>query len=190
MCDTTRAERLLALFTSSDGAAAIAGDLTEERGSSDSARFWLNVWGTALALWRSSLTDAPLVVLMLAGLGCTFLIAPAFGGAVAFYLFPRSSGSTVSWIALALFWWGGALLTGAFLVSIAPRRGMAACATLAIAGAALLMAWVVGTLWDGPLTADFILFNLIILTGAALLLVGSAVARWRIVAGETKRNYV
>jgi hypothetical protein len=76
MRDTTRAERLLSLFTSPDCAAAIAGDLTEERRDRGSIWFWLHVFGTTLALWRSAFTDAPLIVLMLAVAGCTLLAGP------------------------------------------------------------------------------------------------------------------
>ena len=141
MRDTTRAERLLSLFTSPDCAAAIAGDLTEERRHRGSIWFWLHVLGTMLALWRSALADAPLMVLVLAVTGCSLLAGPALGGVAAVNLFPHWSGSPVSWIALSFFWWGGALWTGASLVSIAPRRGMAACATLAVAGEALLIAF-------------------------------------------------
>jgi hypothetical protein len=47
----------------------------------------------------------------------------------------------VSWIALSFFWWGGALWTGASLVSFAPHSGMAACATLAAIAVAVLIAF-------------------------------------------------
>ena len=63
MRDTTRAETLLSLFTSSDCAAAIAGDLTEERWHRGSSWFWQHVLRTTLALWRSALAGAPLMVL-------------------------------------------------------------------------------------------------------------------------------
>jgi hypothetical protein len=49
-----RAERLLSLFTSVDRAAAIAGDLTEERDHRGPILFWLDVARILSALW-----DAP-----------------------------------------------------------------------------------------------------------------------------------
>jgi hypothetical protein len=174
-------EGLLSLFTSSDRAEAIAGDLMEEREKHGSAWFWRHVAGTMLALWRSALMDGPLRVIMLAMAGCALFTAPAFGGVAALRLFPQWTGSPVSWIALSLFWWGGALWTGASLVGIAPQRGMAACATLAVAGEALLIGLGV-TVWRGPLETDFVLFYTTGLLVTAPLLVGGAIARGRMIA--------
>ena len=56
-------ERLFSLFTSSDRAEAIAGDLAEERDRRGSAWFWLHAAGVMLALWRRAAADAPLRVL-------------------------------------------------------------------------------------------------------------------------------
>ena len=182
MPDTTRAERLLSLFTSPDRAAGIAGDLTEERRHRGSLWFWLHVVGTTLALWRSAVTDAPLIVLMLAMAGCALLTAPALGGVAAVALFPQSIGSPVSWIALSFFWWGGALWTGASLVGIAPRRGMAACAMLAVAAEPLLIAFVVTALWSDLLSVQLVLFYMTGLVVAAPLLIGGAIARHRLIA--------
>ena len=47
-------ERLFSLFTSSDRAEAIAGDLAEERERHGWIWFWLQVARTTLALWRQS----------------------------------------------------------------------------------------------------------------------------------------
>jgi Cft2 family RNA processing exonuclease len=55
-------ERLLSLFTSADRAEAIAGDLAQERDQHGWTWFWLHVARTTLALWRSAVTDAPVVV--------------------------------------------------------------------------------------------------------------------------------
>jgi hypothetical protein len=132
-------ERLFSLFTSSDCAEAIAGDLVEEREQHGWRWFWLHVARITLALWRNGVTDAPIVVLLVAVVGCALFAAPAFGGLASVYLFPHPSGSSVRWIALSLFWWGGARWTGMSLVGIAPQRGMAACATLAVAAEALLI---------------------------------------------------
>jgi hypothetical protein len=174
-------EGLFSLFTSSDRAEAIAGDLMEEREKHGSAWFWRHVAGTMLALWRSALTDAPLMVLMLAAAGCLLLAGPSFGGVAAVYLFPRSP---VSWIALSFFWWGGALWIGASLVAIAPRRGMAACATLAVASEVLLIG--VGTaIWRDLLSGDFLLFYMTGLLVAVPLLLGGAITRRRMIACGT-----
>ena len=133
-------ERLFSLFTSSDRAVAIAGDLAEERERHGWIWFWLHVVRVTFALWRSAVTQAPLPVLALMLAGCALLTAPAFGGVAAVYLLPHLVGSAVGWFALSFFWCGGALCVGASLVAIAPQRGMAACAILAIVGAALLLA--------------------------------------------------
>lgn len=179
MCDTTRAETLLSLFTSPDCAAAIAGDLTEERRQRGSSWFWQHVLRTTLSLWRSAWTDAPLMVLMLAATGCVLLAGPIFGGVAAINLFPSWSGSPGRWIALSFFWWTGSLATGASLVSIAPRLGMTACATLAVAGQALLVAFGVSALWHGLQNAESVLFYAIGLATTILLLLGGAIARRR-----------
>lgn len=157
MRDTIRAERLLSLFTSQERAEAIAGDLTEERRVRGPIWFWLHVLGTMLALWRSAVADAPLAVLALAVAGGALFAAPAIAGAAAVGLFPQLIGSPVSWITLSFFWWGGALWTGASLVGIAPGRGMAASAMLAVASEALLIAFAAMTLRRDLLSAPFLL---------------------------------
>ena len=182
MSNTALAEKVLALFTSPDRAAAIAGDLTEERERRGPAWFWLYVAGTTLALWRSAATDAPLRVLVLAVAGCALFTAPVFAGAAAVGLFPLSLGSPVSWVVLSLFWWGGALWIGASLVTIAPRRGMVACATLAAAGEALLIAFGATLLWRGLWSSEFLLFYTTGLVVAVPLVVGGAIARRRMIA--------
>ena len=174
-------EGLLSLFTSSDRAEAIAGDLAQEREQHGWTWFWLHVFGTTLALWRCAATAAPLRVLALMIAGCAIFTAPALGGAAAVLLFPQLIDSPVSWIALSFFWWGGALWTGASLVAIAPRRGMAACATLAVAGAALMIGLGVTAVWHDWLKGDFLLFYTSGLFAAAPLLAGGVIARrWMI----------
>lgn len=183
MCDTDRAERLLSLFTSSDRAAAIAGDLTEEREHQGGAWFWLHVVRTALALWRSAVTDAPLGVIALAVMGCALFTGPAFGGAAAVNLFPQSLGPPASWVTLACFWWGGAFCIGASLVALAPRYGMAACATLAVAGEALLIAFGATAPWHGLWVSEFLPFYVTGLVVAAPVVAGGAIARRGMNAG-------
>ena len=176
-------ETLFSLFTSSDRAVAIAGDLIEERQRRGWAWFWLHAVRVTLALWRSAAADAPARVLALVAAGCAILIAPAFGGAAAVGLFPQLIGSPVSVIALSFFWWGGALWTGASLVAIAPQLGMAACATLAAAGEALVIVFGVAALWSGLWSSVFVLYYATALVGAAPLLAGGAIARRRMIAG-------
>jgi hypothetical protein len=174
-------EGLFSLFASSDRAEAMAGDLMEERQTHGSAWFCLHVAGTMLALWRSAVMDGPLRVIALAAAGCALLAAPAFGGAAAVGLFPQLMGSLVTWIPLSVFWWGGAFWVGASLVAIAPHRGVAACATLAAAGQALLIG--VGmAVWSGPLNNVFLVFYTTGLIVPMLLLTGAATARRRTIA--------
>ena len=182
MRDTTRAERLLSLFTSPDRAAAIAGDLTEERERRGSAWFWLHTIRTTLALWRNAVRDAPLSVIMLAVSGCALFAAPAFAGAAAVNLFPLSVGSPQTAVALAFFWWGGAVWVGATLVVIAPRRGMAASVTLAAAITLLLMAFGLTAASRELLDAYLLLFYTTGLIAMAPLLLGAALARRRLIA--------
>ena len=182
MRDTARAERLLSLLTSRDCAAAIAGDLTEDRHHRGSLWFWLQVLRTMTALWRRALTDAPLGVLSLAVAGFALFAAPAFGGVAAVGVFPQSIGSPASWFALSFFWWGGALWTGASLVGLAPRRGMAACVTLAVTGEALLLAFGAMTPRSDLLAPEFLLFYVTGLVVAAPLLAGGALGHRRMIA--------
>jgi hypothetical protein len=134
-------EKLFSVFASSDRAEALAGDLAEERQQRGWIWYWLHVLRVTFVLWRNASTEAPLRMLALALAACVLFTAPAFAGVAAVLLFPLLVGSAASWIALSLFWWGGALWTGASLVTIAPRRGMATCAIVAVIAAALLIAF-------------------------------------------------
>jgi hypothetical protein len=136
----TVVEQLFSVFASSDRAEALAGDLAEERQQRGSMWYWLHVVRVTLVLWRRASTEAPLRTVALALAACLLFAAPALVGVAAVFLFPLSAGSAASWIALALFWWRGALCTGASLVILAPQRGMTACATVAvIAGASVIV---------------------------------------------------
>jgi hypothetical protein len=174
-------ERLLSLLTSSDRAVAIAGDLAEEREQRGWIWFWLHVGSVTLALWRSAAMEAPLRVLALVLAGLALLAAPAFGGVAAVFLLPQLVDSPVGWIALPFFWWGGAFWTGASLVTLAPRHGMAACAMLAMGGEALLIGFGGPAVWRDPSNTDFVLFCTTGLIAAMPLLTGAAVARRRLV---------
>jgi hypothetical protein len=180
-------ERLFSLFTSSDRAVAIAGDLAEEREQRGSIWFWLHVMRITFALWRNAATEAPLRVLALMLGGLALLTAPAFGGVAAVFLFPRLTDSLVGWIGLPFFWWGGALWIGASLVTIAPRYGMAACATLAVAGDALLVGLAGPAVWRDPSNSDFVLFCTTGLLASMPLLAGAAVARRRLLPQDQHR---
>ena len=171
-------EKLFSLFTSSDRAVAIAGDLAEERERRGSLWFWLHVVRITFALWRSVATEAPLRVLALMLAGLTLLSVPVFGGVAAVYLFPHSA---VSWMSLSFFWWGGALWTGAFLVGIAPQRGMPACAIIAAVGAALLLAFGATTEPQEFSRTDRMFFSTALGTTVALLAGGSIARRRTIV---------
>lgn len=170
-------ERVFALFTSNDRAEAIAGDLREERDHYGWAWCWMQVVRITLALWRNAVADAPLGVMALTMVGCVLFAVPAFGGVAAMRLFPDWVTSPVSWLALTSCWWGGAMVTGASLVAIAPRHGMAACAMLAIAAEVLLIVFGVTALSGDAWRADEVLVFAIGLVVAAALLTGGSIAR-------------
>lgn len=172
-------ERLFSLFTTSDRAVAIAGDLAEEGEQRGNRWFWLQVGRITVALWRNATTEAPLQVLALMVAGLALLVAPAIGGVAAVFLFPHAVAAPFGWIALPFFWWGGALLTGASLVFLAPRRGMSACALLAVAGATLLTAFGGPEVWRDPSNTDFVIFCTTGLLATMPLVAGAAVARAR-----------
>ena len=178
MCNDS-IERLFSLFASSDRAVAIAGDLAEERERRGWIWFWLHVVRITFALWRNAAAEAPLRVLALTLAAGVLLAAPAIAGVAAVYLFPRMAGSAVSWIALSFFWCGGALWTGASLVTIAPRRGMAACAIAAVVGAALLLT-LGATIEPRELSRSTSrMFFITALATTVALLAGGAIARRR-----------
>jgi hypothetical protein len=178
-------ETLFSLFTSSDRAEALAGDLVEERERRGWGWFWLHAMRTTVALWQIAAVDAPLQVVALVLGGCALFIVPAVAGAAAVDLFPRSIGSASSWIALSFFWFGGALWTGASLVALAPRRGMAACAALAVVAEALLIVFGVTSMPAGSWSAELLLFYTTGLLAGAPLLAGGALARRRTIAGAS-----
>ena len=114
-------EGLLSLFTSADRAEAIAGDLAQEREQHGWIWFWLHVARTTLALWRRAVTDAPVALLLVRWQGARSSLRRRSEGSRQSMCFHPRSVRPVGWIALSLFWWGGALWTGATLVVIAPR---------------------------------------------------------------------
>jgi hypothetical protein len=174
---TAAAEIVLSLFTSADCASGIVGDLTEESEDRGALWFWRNVTGTTLAFWRSALTNAPIAVLLLAMMGAVLFAGPAFAGIASRYIAPNAQGSMIPWLALTVFWCGGASFTGVALVKIAPRRGMAACALLAMIGISLVLVSLVNTYASEGASASFTLACVIAITAAALLLIGGGIAR-------------
>jgi pimeloyl-ACP methyl ester carboxylesterase len=133
-------ERLFSLFAPSDRVETLAGDLMEERQHRGSFWYWLQVIRVTFVLWRCASAEAPLRMLGLALVACGLFVAPALAGLAAVLLFPQLVGSAMSWAALSVFWCGGALLAGALLVTISPRRGMATCTAVAAISAAVLIA--------------------------------------------------
>ncbi len=180
-----RIEALLSLFTSADRAEAIAGDLVEERGSWRPVWFWLNVARITCALWRHAALEAPWQTLALTLAAAVMLTVPAMAGAAAVGLFPQWLGSPFNWATLSLFWWGGALSTGAAIVALAPRRGMPACGTLALIVEGLLVG--IGITAGSVVLFQPIvmMFFLIAISIAVPLLTGAAIARRRVIAAVT-----
>jgi hypothetical protein len=182
-------QKLFSLFTSSDRAEAIAGDLIQERRDRGSTWFWWHTFVTAATLWATTAFRAPLRTLALVTVGCALFAAPALAGVAAVSLFPGLLGSVVSWSVLSLFWWGGALWAGASLVVIAPTRGMAACVTLAaIAEALLLAVSLAGLPLDaGTGTDPSGIFSITAASAALPLLVGGAVAHARMITSPNRK---
>jgi hypothetical protein len=178
MRDPSPVPALLSLFTTPDRAESIAGDLTEEREVRGSAWFWFHVFRTTSALFTNELSAAPVMTLALVALGFALFVSLAFTGVAAVFLFPFI-GSGASWGLLSLFWWSAALCTGVSLVSIAPKQGMAACLTLAVAGEALLLSCTIFFTLTEPTRAWSILVYTSALFAAAPLLAGGAIARRR-----------
>jgi pimeloyl-ACP methyl ester carboxylesterase len=172
-------ERLFSLFASSDGAEALAGDLAEERAQRGWMWYWLHVVRVTFTLCRNGVAEAPLRVVALMLAGAVLFIAPAIAGVAGVYLLPMSA-VWVSWIALSFFWWGGALFTGASLVTIAPHRGMPACTIVAVAGAALLLGFG-ATVDPQEFTRTDRMFFITALGTTVALLAGGAIARRRTV---------
>ncbi len=179
MPDTERGQTLLALFTSADRAEGIAGDLTEDHADRGSIWFWRQILKTAVALWGSTLTGAPLRTLALVVVGCWLFASSILAGIAAVILFPRLVGSAASWIVLSSIWWSGTLLTGALLVGIGQARGMAACVALALLAEALLMTLGVTVLPSRILGARSAVFCSIAALAPLPLLTAAAMVRLR-----------
>jgi hypothetical protein len=125
MRDIKRAEQLLSLFTSSDSAAGIVGDLSEERGQRGSAWFWRQVLGTTFSLCRGVWLASPVALLLLVLLGFALDVGLAVAQR---YLWDFIAAISI----LQLITYLLLLFIGAVLVAVAPRLGMAACVLLAI----------------------------------------------------------
>jgi hypothetical protein len=178
MRDASRFEALLSLFTSGDRAESIAGDLSEERDVRGSAWFWFHVFRTTFALFTSALASAPVTVLALGALGFALLVMLALAGMAAVFLFPLI-GHGVRPVLLTLFCWTAALWTGVSLASVAPKHGMTACLTLAIAGEALVLVSPLFFAWTQAPNEWSVLAYASALFAAAPLLAGGAIVRRR-----------
>lgn len=187
MRDASSARAILSLFTAPDRAESIAGDLTEEREARGSAWFWFHIIRTMFALFPNTLATAPVTALALVALGVALFVTLAFAGVAAVFLFPFI-GSGVRWVLLSFFW-NAALWTGISLVSIAPKHGMTACMTLAVAGEVLLIQYPLFFTMTEPRSAWSILVYMSALFAAAPLLAGGAIARWR-TARKTMLDHV
>lgn len=173
-------ERVFSLFTTSDHACAMTGDLAEEREQRGSIWFWLHVVRVTFTLWWNAAAEAPLRLLALITAGLVILSAPALAGLASVGLFPPLIGTALNWITLSFFWCGGALGTGSVLVAMAPRRGMAACAFLAAGGAAALLA-LSATIDLHELNRVDWMFFVVALGATVALLAGASIARGRTV---------
>jgi hypothetical protein len=183
MRDASRAEALLSLFTARDRAESIAGDLTEEGDVRGSAWFWFHVFRTTFALFTSALASAPVTVFALGALGFALFVMLAVAGVAAVFLFPFI-GPGLRSVLLPLFCWSAALWTGVSLVSVAPKHGMTACLTLAVAGDALLFASPLFFAWIQAPNDWSVLAHASALFAAAPLLAGGAIVRRRMAALE------
>jgi hypothetical protein len=114
------AYRLLCLFTSSDRAESIEGDLIEQRRTHGSMWFFVNVVTTTFALWRQVVELEFLRTMALGVLTVAFsvLMCSAIGLVYVEFEVP----SVVTLLLIATF----AFLLGAGLVRVAPVIGVAA----------------------------------------------------------------
>jgi hypothetical protein len=188
MRDIKWAERLLSLFTSPDSAAGIVGDLSEERGQRGGAWFWRQVLGTTFSLCRGTWFESPLMVLLLVVAGLILCVACEFAGVnlllkylnlFSEYLQPDGLfGHIVVISTLSLMSWSSELITGAALVLVAPRLGMATCVLVAGISTMRSAAFFVYALsvipsiprlsWIGP-TVSLIASPTILLMGGAII---------------------
>ena len=178
MRDASSAQALLSLFTAPGRAESIAGDLIEECELRGSAWFWFHAFRTTFALFTSALATAPVMTLGLVAMGFAVFAALAFAGVAVVFFFPFI-GSGLSWFFLSLFWWSAALCTGVCLVSVAPKHGMTACLTLALAFEALLLSCSLFFTLTEPSKAWFILLYASALFAVVPLLAGGVFARRR-----------
>jgi hypothetical protein len=172
-------ETLFSLFTSSDRALAIAGDLAEESDQRGRVWFWLQVMAVTCALWRIAAMQAPARVIALLLGGLALLCVPVFAGFAAVLSVPNVMSSPAAWFVLPFFWWGGALWIGASLVILGPRSGMSACVVLAVAVEAVLVWFGAPVLWRDPSNGDFVLYFTNGVVSGLPLVAGAAIARRR-----------
>jgi hypothetical protein len=144
------AEQILALVTSSDRAASIAGDLSEEAATRGAAWFWSGVLRTAVSLlWRDVAENpARVTVLAFVGLaiyvGLDLLFAGLSGFAFFIAAFRSGHAPQLSFIGWRIWFLAPALVcplsVGRMLARWAPGREASAC--LAYAMAALICGFI------------------------------------------------
>lgn len=178
-------ERLFSLFTSPDRAEAMAGDLVQERHDRGPGWFWWQTTVTIVSLWATAVGTAPFRTMLVAAFACALFVMPAFAGVAAVGLFPTLFGALAAWSLLSIFWWGGALWTGASIVGVSRARGIPACVTVVALGEMLLL-----TLWIAGVRLDFLsvtsaAFYVTAAAAACPLLVGAAIARDRAIGRST-----
>jgi hypothetical protein len=188
MRDIACAQKLLCLFTSSDRAEGIAGDLAEERREGGVVSFWLRVLSVTFALWRAAFLMAPLATVRLCLIGCALFAGPALAGIAAVAMFPQFLLSPLSWIAMSLFWWSGALFTGIMLVRIAPARGMVACVALASTSAMLVSVVGMISAWYEPRGAQLLPYYAVAMLATIPLVAGGILARGRTIGAAQSRR--
>jgi hypothetical protein len=182
MRDINRAERLLALFTSPNGAAGIVGDLSEERGQRGSVWFWRQVLGTVFSLCRGTLLESPVVVLLLVALGFALSVGVSQVTQVTVLPLPGFHALTSGWVIFliyALISWPGPLIAGATMVAAAPRTGMVACVLVAGLQGMLALPLDLFVLIVLSQTSPLWWFTSASLATPVLLLLGGAMVRHR-----------
>ncbi|MDR3698270.1 MAG: hypothetical protein P4L56_01465 [Candidatus Sulfopaludibacter sp.] len=169
------AERILAVVTSRDRAASIAGDLTEEAAARGAVWFWSGVIRTAASLLWREVADNPVRVcgVALVGFAGYIVLDLLFAGlsGVAFFVVAYRSGHSFQLSSLPWRIWFLApvllipLATGRMLARFAPGREAAVCLGYAIAALAfgcvsmMVAPGSIGFLSDAP--------QILVLAGAA-----------------------
>jgi hypothetical protein len=167
------AEWILALVTTRDRAASIAGDLTEQAAARGAVWFWFSVFRTASSFLRRDVAERPvrltglalLGIAVYAGIGLLFAGLDGVVGFIAVY----GSGNHLQLDSIGWKVWFAApvlvssLLVGRMLARWAPGRELAACVVYAVLVAIYNLVPALGN--NGAFTAVFCV--LLVPVGAA-----------------------